>query len=167
MTPYMDRRTKTWPDGQLNDPTMVALDATDDEVKWAPGKPIDVVRWGFIITTALDVGAGFGAALDLRPTVGSDTDRVNGDSSGTTDTGGGTITATADVAVGAGLYHNVDPPLEVDPGEELVLQITDAADTSGAGYFFVEYEERPFVGDSNVTAGDPSNRIDNMTEYTS
>ncbi len=90
----------------------------------------------------------------------------------------GDITVTADIAQGEGVYTEecitaaagtiADPQVaakfEVDPGEQVVFQVTDAADTSGTGFIFVEYEALSFVGDSNVTAGTFSNRTDNLTQ---
>ena len=103
--------------------------------------------------------AGFTIAADHRVTAGSDTGRVNA--------AVGTISATADVGQGKGLYSEPATPFQVDPGEQLVFEITDAADTAGTGYIWVEYSELPFVGDSGVTAGTFANRIANMTQVTS
>ncbi len=141
---------------------IVALNSTGDKFTFTPGQPVDIIRWGIVPTTLLDLGVGFTGALDFRPTAGSDASRVNGSVAGGVDTAGGTITRTADVALGAGVYHNLSSPLEVDPGEEVVFEVTDAADTSGDGVIFIEYFEKPFVGDSNRTIGDPANRIGNM-----
>jgi hypothetical protein len=137
--------------------------AAADTVYITPATPIKIVRWGLVVTSLLDVGAGFIAALDFRPTAGSDTDRVNGSVAAGVDTAGGTITTTADVAAGAGLYHELSTPLEILPGEQGVIQITDAADTAGTGLFWVEYEEEPFAA---AYAGSDS-RLVNMTEATS
>jgi hypothetical protein len=134
-----------------------------DTVYVTPATPIKIVRWGLVVTSLLDVGAGFAAAMDFRPTAGSDTDRVNGAVASGIDTAGGTITTTADVAAGDGLYHELSQPLEVLPGEQVVIQITDAADTAGTGLFWVEYEEEPFAA---AYAG-TSSRLVNMTEATS
>lgn len=142
-----------------------ALNSTGDKAFWQPGQPVDIVRWGIIADGLIDVGAGMTVKLDHRPTVGSDTDRGDGD--------GGDITVTADIVAGDGIYTeelsaaavlaSTPAILEVDPGEEVVFQVTDAADTAGDGYFFIEFIERPFVGDANVTAGDASNRIAGFT----
>ena len=142
-----------------------ALASTGDKAFWQPGQPVDIFRWGIIADGLVDVGVGLTVKLDVRPKVGTDTDRGDGD--------GGDITITADLAEGDGIYTEectsaavtADSPgiLELDPGEEIVFQVTDAADTAGTGYFFIEFYERPFVGDSNVTAGDAANRIAGFT----
>lgn len=136
------------------------MNATGDKFTFTPAKPVDVVRWGLIATVAMTGSAV--VALDHRPTAGSDTGRVDGavDANGV-DTAGGTITAGA-VAQGKGVYHNLSSPLRVDVGEEVVVQVTTAAG-AGSAVPFVEYIERPFVGDAN--SGD--SRIANMTKKAS
>lgn len=141
------------------------LNSTGDKAFWQPGQPVDILRWGIIADGLVDVGAGMTVKLDVRSTVGTDTGRGDGD--------GGDITITADIAAGDGIYTEeltaaaitASNPgiLELDPGEEVVFQVTDAADTAGNGYFFIEYIELPFVGDTGVTAGDASNRIAGFT----
>lgn len=135
----------------------VDFTATGDKFIFTPALPADVYRWGIITNALLDVGAGFVAALDHRPTAGSDTNRVEKD----------TITVSADVAAGQVVYSQaigadadgevgedgtvryVAPtgPVEVNPGEELVIEVTNAADTAGTGYVFIEYVEKPLAGD--------------------
>ena len=144
----------------------LTMGSTEDKLTWAPSMPVDIVRWGYIVDTVLG-NTSTVLAMDFRPTVGSDTNRVNGATNSTTfiDTAGGVLTDANATAVGKGVYHNVNPPLQVDPGEEDVIEATGAP-SSGTAFFFIEYEVQPFVGDSNVTAGDFSNRIANMTERT-
>ncbi len=143
----------------------VNMDSTGDKMTFTPATPVNIVRWGVIADTLIDVGAGMTIKADHRPTAGSDSSRGDGDV--------GDITVTADISQGTGAYTEecataagtaVPGKFEVDPGEQVVFQVTDAADTSGTGHIFVEYELLPFVGDSNVTAGEFSNRIDNMTQ---
>lgn len=154
-TPYMHRK--------VIESGIVALDGTGDVFTLTPGQPINIVRWGIIPTTLLDVGASFAIKADFRPTAGSDSGRGDGDV--------GDISTTVDTALGAGDYTEAvagdgvagsKVPFQVDPGEQVVFQVTDAADTTGDGVIFVEYEEHPFVGDPNATAGSFSNRISNM-----
>jgi len=140
---------------------------TGDVLVFTPNTPVDIVRWGFIVTTTLDVGAGAAFAGDHRPTAGSDTSRVDGSISSSVDTAGGTLTVTADIAAGQVAYHEMSQNLEVDPGEEFVIECTNAADTAGVIRGFVEYVEKPFVGDSDATAGTAANRLGNVTEYSS
>ena len=166
-TGFENRQVVIFPT-QGGDAVVPGLDmgADEDLLTWAPAMPVDIVRWGYIVDTVLGASV-LVVAMDFRPTKGSDTARVNGATDGTTfiDTAGGTLTPGVSTAVGKGEFHNVNPPLQVDPGEEVVIEITTHP-TSGDAHFFIEYEVQPFVGDSNVTAGDFSNRIANMTERT-
>ncbi len=148
----------------------IDLTATGDKMTFSPARPVNIVRWGILANSLIDVGAGMVIKADHRPTAGSDGSRGDGDV--------GDITVTSDINQGEGAYTEecgtpaagtlADPVVaakfSVDPGEEVVFQVTNAADTAGTGRIFVEYEALPFVGDSNVTAGDFSNRIDNMTQ---
>ena len=140
---------------------VVALDGTGDVFIFAPGVPVEVMRWGFIVTTLLDVGVGFTIAADKTNSAGT---RGDGDL--------GTITTTADVATEDGLWtENVSPDVTLHPtephllipGELMTLQVTDAADTTGDGHAFIEYRKLPFVGDS----ASPVNWLANMTQVTS
>jgi len=162
----------------------VSVASTGDKARFAPSYPIRVRRWGFINldTGAVDVGAGLVVSLDKRPTTGSDTNRVELDT---------ISTGTTDVAVGKGLYSefangfngqsvsaidgstinvapshpdNVPPyPTEVNPGQELVFEVKDAADTAGAAVeFFIHYEENPWA---DGTEQNP--RLANMTKVAS
>ena len=166
-TGFENRRVEVFP-SQGGDTVLAGLGmaSTEDKLTFAPLMPIDIVRWGYVVDTILG-DTNTVLAMDFRPTVGSDTARVNGATDSTTfiDTAGGVLTAVVATAVGKGDFHNVNPPLQVDPGEEVVIEMTTAP-ASGTAFFFIEYEVQPFVGDSNVTAGDFSNRIANMTERT-
>lgn len=166
-TGFENRRVVLFP-VQGGDTVLAGLTmaTAEDKATWAPAMPVDIVRWGYIADTVMGNTVAV-VALDFRPTIGSDTDRVDGATNSTTfiDTAGGVLTSGVATAVGAGEFHNVNPPLQVDPGEEVVFQMTTAP-SSGTAFFFIEYEVQPFVGDSNVTAGDFSNRISNMTERT-
>ncbi len=128
-----------------------AADVTNGE--FAPVVPIDIIRWGYIVDqTALDVGAGFTVDLDHRVTAGTDTGRVQVD----------TIVRTTDLALGNGVVKELilavaqataedgslrdvsgTGPFQVDPGEEVVLQVSDAADTTGNITLYFEYFELP------------------------
>jgi hypothetical protein len=143
----------------------VALTTTGDKMTFTPGAPVNIVRWGVIADALIDVGAGMTIKADFRPTAGSDTGRGDGD--------GGDITVTADIAQGKGAYTEevatpaataVAAKLQVDPGEQVVFQVTDAADTAGTGHIFVEYELEGFSGGSPAAALSLANRISNMTQ---
>lgn len=133
------------------------------------GVPIEVIRMGLTVddNELLDVGAGFSIALKKYLIPGSSTNAVTL----------GTITSTADVAKGDGLYNNLNtgdtdgetaedgslrhesPRNNFDdgnkfivyPGQQLVFDLTDAADTSGKGNVWVQYVERPFAGVNELT----------------
>lgn len=133
------------------------------------GVPVEVLRIGITVDDAelLDVGAGFSIKAWKYLIPGSSTNAV----------ALGTITTTADVAKGSGLYNNLttgddngetaedgslrnesvrnnfddDNKFIILPGEQLVWDLTDAADTSGKGQVWVQYVERPFAG-TDVTA---------------
>lgn len=146
--------------------------ATGNKLTFAPTTPVVITRWGFIATTALDTGT-ITAALDFRPTVGSDTNRVDGATADGIDTAGGAMTATAaQLAVGKGVYHNVKQAatgllggaMEVVPGQEVVIDLT--AETVGAGSLipFIEYTMLPFQQGTPATTGSAgTNQLVNMT----
>ncbi len=169
---FMERITLVFP-LQSSDtlPAGITVTSAEDKVAWSPARPVNIVRWGFIVDTLLDVGAALVAhELDLRPITGADTNRVNGatDADGV-DTAGGSITlAAVDIAVGLGVYHDVSPKLLVDPGEEVVIQCSVAPDTGGTAFYFIEYEQEAFhSGGSPAPALSFGNRISNMTKVTS
>lgn len=124
----------------------LALTTTGDKATFAPGQPINVRRIAVIANALIDVGAGMTIKVDHRPTAGSDTGRTDGI--------GKDLVVAADIAQGKGEYAELPTEFEVDPGEELVVQVTDAADTAGTGYVVIEYQRKPFTG----------TRIANMTK---
>lgn len=113
-----------------------AADATGDGFVFTPAQPIDVIRFGFIADSLVDVGAGMVVALDHRAVAGSDSVRP----------AILTITHAADVAAGDGIYVQAAAPIEVNPGEQLVVAVDNAADTGGTFIPFIVYQRRPFVG---------------------
>lgn len=124
-----------------------AADATGDGMVFAPGSPVEIIRWGFIADALIDVGTTMIVALDKTNSGGT---RGDGDV--------GTITTgTDDILKNDGIYtENVSPgvtlhptePHKLIPGEFVTLQVTDAADTAGTFIPFIEYRKLPFVGDS-------------------
>lgn len=139
------------------------------------GVPIQVLRAGITVDNneALDVGAGFTLTLKKYLKPGDSTSAVTL----------GTISSTADVAAGGGLYNdfslgdtdgetaedsttryvapqtvfdttnlNSTNAFILDSGEQLVWDLTDAADTAGKGQVWVQYVERPFdISDTGFT----------------
>lgn len=132
--------------------------AADVKFLFTPARPVDVVRWGYIVTTAKDASS-MALTLSHRPVAGSASNKVVI----------GTITDAAARAAGAVVYQepgelatdaatqstaedgslrNVAPAgrFHVIPGEELSIELTDVANSTGAGYVFIEYLEYPFAG---------------------
>lgn len=211
--------------------------AAGDVFRYSPNKPCMVLRWGFIATTTVnDATNALKLSCDFRPTAGSDTGRLKGntfsvaaaagfnasgtpaifiDYGGTGTTlgkGGGKMTLTASttqVVAGSGIWHTVQsqaptgstvvggvitalgglypapdtsfvPPggmieqFMVYPGQEVLIASNATAPGAGAGIFFMEVLEFPFVGDFNnhpqsvsgipaSIAPNPSNALKNMT----
>lgn len=133
------------------------------------GGPIEVLKIGITVddNELLDVGAGFVITAKKYLIPGSSTNAVTL----------GTISSTTDVAKGQSLYNNLqlgdtdgetaedgnlrnESPRNnfddgnkfiIKPGQQLVWDLTDAADTSGKGQVWVEYVERPMAG-SDLTS---------------
>lgn len=134
-----------------------ALDSTGDILYFAPGMPVDVVRWGFVVAVALD-----SATLTIAGDVVDITGTRNAAAGGSI-----TLTASDDTAIGSGWYTEYVNagslgPLRLDAGEALALEITSAA-TAGDGVPFIHYVPGAFAGDSNRTGGTDANRISTMT----
>lgn len=119
--------------------TAVSFVTTGDKFLFAPAEPIEIVRWGVLATA--NFGGSAVIALDKRITAGSDTGRL--------DAHGGTLSVGA-LAEGKGAYGEptkaTDPLgfLPVDPGEELVVEVTTGATTTGTAYAWIAYLPRPF-----------------------
>ncbi len=137
-----------------------------DKMTFMTAVPVNIVRWGVIADSLIDVGVGFTIKGDFRPTAGSDTGRGDGNV--------GDVTVTADIAQGEGVYTEecatpavttaVPTKFKLDPGEQVVFQVTDVADTAGTGMIFVEYEMEGFSGGLPAVALTDPNRISNMTK---
>jgi hypothetical protein len=158
--------TDGWGDQDLN--------AAADVMVIGGVNPIEIYRYGYLLTSAQDPDAGgFQLDLDFRPTAGSDAGRVNSDLLLRTDTqvvaagkvvykdviipvaeaagddtlsfGGGTTPQTSLVNVGP------SGPLRVEPGQQAVLEISNANGAVATGFVFVEYADLPFnPGHANV-----------------
>lgn len=136
----------------------VDFNATGDKFMIRRPAPFDVYRWGIITIAAMDPDAGgFQIDLDKRVLVGDDTGR------GTAD-GGSIIRADADVIAASNIVYvdvevpvaqatgldgslvNVEPagPLRVNPGEEIVFEVTNAVGATSTGYVWAEIAELPF-----------------------
>ena len=132
--------------------SVVSLTSTGDKFVYTPSTPVEVVRVGFVSTIA--PGGAPVIAFDKRPTAGSDTNRVNA--------AFGTITPGA-LAAGQMAYHEPDPLTEsriLNPGEQLVAEVTTASSTTGTGYFTLTVRDLGF-------AEGPETSIANATEFAS
>lgn len=114
--------------------------AAADHAVWAPGTPIRVVGFGFVCVEVVgDATTAAVVSLDLRPTVGSDTNRAEKETLTIDNRAAGTVVRTA---------HASFAPFDVDPGQELVFEHKTAASggtTTGTGHYFVEYYHQPEV----------------------
>ena len=145
---------------------LVDFNATGDKFTFAPPCPVEVYRYGYTTFTAQDPDAGgFVLSLDFRPTVGSDTNRVEKDTltraDAQTSAAGRVVFRDVKIpvaqATGAdGSVVNVGPagPLHVRPGEEVVLEVTNANGAASTGYVWIEYAEQGFALPSTVTVAD-------------
>lgn len=134
----------------------VDFNALGDKFILTPARPVDIIRWGYITDTAQDPDAGgFKIALDHRPTAGSDTGRVEKATITRADAEvsaagaviyNDVILAVAEATSADGSKYNVGPagPLRVEPGQQAVIEVTDANGAASTGYVFIEYEEQPF-----------------------
>lgn len=114
--------------------------AAADHFVWAPGTPIRVVGFGFVCVEVVgDATTAAVVSLDLRPTVGSDTNRAEKETLTLDNRAAGTVVRTA---------HASFTPFTVAPGQELVFEHKTAASggtTTGTGHYFVEYYAQPEV----------------------
>ncbi len=141
----------------------VDFNATGDKFIITPAAPIDIYRFGFTTIELMDPDAGgFVLALDHRPTVGSDSGRTEKVSITRADAdtvaAGKVVYKDAIIAVaqatgddGVSLL-NVGPsgPVRVEPGEEAVVEVTNAVGAVSTGYVWVEYVQHGF----NISGGD-------------
>jgi len=105
--------------------------STGDKLFWSPGLTPWVVRgWAAVITTAIQAADQAIVSLDRRPTAGSDTGRVN-DMVGSLTIPGGTVAGKA--------YYKDGFQAKIVPGEEAVVEVTDAS-AAGAATFILFLE---------------------------
>lgn len=117
--------------------TPIVITAVADGLwRWFPSIPVNLVRVGVVVTTALANETGV-VTFDKRPTPSSDTGR----------TVIATITHTAAVPAGTHFYVNLNPSLaanQLNPGQELIFGVTNLW-ASGGLVALVEYRPMPFV----------------------
>lgn len=143
----------------------VDFNATGDKYLVQKPFPFDIYRYGFITIDAMDPDAGgFVLDLDKRPTVGSDTSRSNLATITRADAdtvAAGTVIykdMVAAVAVatgvdGSSVYVGPDGPLRINPGEEAVIEVSNAVGAASTGYVWIQYAELAFdnAGQDDVT----------------
>ena len=129
--------------------------AADTACILTPVFPVEIISFGFIVTTALISATAFLASLDKRIAAGSDTGRGDGDLGTLSLTAAQIVIATAVGSVVrsrpdslAAAFPTVTPgPVEaayvVLPGQQAVLQVNTALATSGQGIPFIEYRAIP------------------------
>lgn len=118
--------------------------STGNKLTASPGQPMDFIRFGAIFTVAGGSGS-LVLAIDKRVTAGSDTGRVEV----------ATMTVTAAQAT-AGSVHTLDiSPLEIDPGEEVILEVTTGLTSAGTAILFAHAQPRGFQ----------AGRIDHVTKH--
>ncbi len=134
----------------------VDFNAIGDKFIFTPAAPVDIYRWGYVTYEAQDPDAGgFVIALDKRITAGSDTGRVEQATITRADaevTGAGkevynrVVLPVAEVVSGDGSKFNVGPngPLHLSPGEEAVIEVTNAVGAASTGVVFIEYADLAF-----------------------
>lgn len=134
--------------------TNTALDSAADLLTVPFIKPGTVQRIGLVQDGGTDPGTDLVLAVDKRPTAGTDSD-VN--SRGAREELF-TLSPTATIGQGNGVYKDADDRYDIQAGEELVLEVPSGS-TGAAGstaHVFVEYVELPFSG----------SKIGHMTEIT-
>jgi len=122
------------------------MTSTADVATFTPSTEVEVYEFGVVITTDLTASDNLIIAADLRTVAGSDTGRGNGD------VGTLTIAAGSSGGIDAGdvIMCRPSAPVAVSPGEEVVIEVTNAV-AAGAGYCFVNYRALPAPDGSNVT----------------
>lgn len=141
----------------------VDFNATGDKYIYTPASPSDIYRFGFITDAAMDPDAGgFVLALDWRPVAGSDAGRLEKQTITRADAetvaAGKLVYADVIIPVAQatgidGSLVNVGPagPLHVRPGEQAVIEVTNAVGAASTGYVFVEVMELAFeINDDDV-----------------
>lgn len=122
------RQTFEFPVGVTADP---AQTVGDSAVFWDVTKPITLLRVGALVSTVLAGTAGV-VKFDRRITTGSDTGRGDGDL--------GVLTTPDTTAAGKVIYKDV--AVDLNPGDQIMPEITTGQGTSGAFRYFAEYVTR-------------------------
>ena len=105
-----------------------SLASAADVGDWAPGYvPFRVNAIALVFTTAVDnTGA---LKVDKRPTAGSDTSRGDGDIA--------TLNYTTTTGAQGKVVYKEGIDTVINPGEEIVAEVTDATPTAGAAHIIL------------------------------
>ena len=134
----------------------VDFNSLGDKFIYTPVTTAHIYRYGYITNTSQDPDAGgFVLALDHRPTAGSDTGRTEKQTITRADADvlaagrcvyADVVINVAEVTAIDGSKFNVDPagPLTVIPGQEVVIEVTNAMGAAATGYVFLEVMELAF-----------------------
>lgn len=124
-----------------------ALDSTGDKLTVEAVKPFIIQRSGVIQDGGTDPGTSYTQAVDKRPTAGTDSD-VN--SRGAREELY-TLSPSASVGQGNGVYADIGSREQIVPGEEAVVEVTAGGAAGATGHVFLEVVEYPFAGESELT----------------
>lgn len=119
--------------GAVTGTTNLDLTSTGDKARWAPGLAPVIVRQVAVIVNAAPGDAGV-VKIDKRPTYGSDTSRGDGD--------GGVINMLTSHAAGNVIYKS-GLNVTVNPGQELVAEVTDASANVNSAQIVLLVEPSP------------------------
>ena len=127
--------------------TASVTSSTADIDTFTPSFPVEIYEFGIVVTTSLTASDNLIIAADKRPTAGSDTGRGDGD------IGTLTIAAADSDGVNAGdiIVCRPTTPVVLLPGEECVIEVTNAT-AAGGGFAFVNYRALPKRDASTLTA---------------
>lgn len=127
---------------QKEQATVADFSSTGDKLTLTPAVPIELVEIVIVVTTALVAADAMVVKADVRPVAGSDTNRTDGTA------GVMTLTATEATAdAGDVIRCRIENPISIVPGQQLMLELTDAI-TSGAGIIFAVYRNKPVYRDA-------------------
>ncbi len=147
-------------DLQIKQEVLASADvsAVGDKGEFVFSVPVEILRFGLIVSTLLNVGGGVAFTIDTRVDIGSDSGRV----AGTEDL---TLGLDVDVAVGDGVYRDLATPLIIRPGESAVFEEITEVDTAVGNFRpFVHYRSLNFQSGSSAAADD---KLLHMTKITS
>ena len=114
---------------------VVAIDGSGVGLEFAPSEPVQIIRWGVIVTVATTVAATILTA-----------DHEQAGGAALTPSGAGDLlTVTVPIsAVGLGYYRDLTPqPFLVLPGEQVQINTAGTA-TAGDGMYFIHYKRMNF-----------------------